>query len=582
LNIRCERCSTTYELDETLLAPEGSPVQCTKCQHVFTAVPPRTAGRTLVGVPAAPAPHPVAPPRPPAPEQVPVGTRQGPAIYRPNPSSNAPASASSKGQKPRRDTMGAFEARLKAGRRLRWMIPLAVAAVALLALLAWGIFAPRVDASAARRHGELMALVALDDIESLEGATRGLDELSRGQTGIETLAADRALAQLLLSTGMLEEISSQAAQLAARTADRERAVAAQPPSAPELLATLAAEVEALRSQVEPRQNAARTLTERAYGALKTEAAARGGDVAVVRALCVHFAAAGDREQALRFVRSAGAAAERDPWIQLAEGWVDAREEGREARERGVAKLAALAASHPEIVRARFLLARAQAALGKREAAAATLDALLAANPRHRRAARLRSELVGGAQARPAGLPAPGAPVGVPGGAPAARPIMPSPAPAPAPAVAPAPARAPVPVIPAQSPPAAQPAAQPSAAPAVRPVAPAPPHVPPVPSPAPAVVPATPAAAAPARPQPVAPAAPAPAPARPQTVAPAAPAPVPARPQPVAPAVAAPAPARPQPVAPAQPVPSAVLPTTPKGAPATPAAPKVVPATPAAP
>ncbi|MGB8929693.1 MAG: zinc-ribbon domain-containing protein, partial [Anaeromyxobacteraceae bacterium] len=64
MNIRCERCSTTYELDEALLAPEGSPVQCTKCQHVFNAVPPRAAGRTLVGVPAASPPQPVAPPRP--------------------------------------------------------------------------------------------------------------------------------------------------------------------------------------------------------------------------------------------------------------------------------------------------------------------------------------------------------------------------------------------------------------------------------------------------------------------------------------------------------------------------------------
>ncbi|HET7825361.1 MAG TPA: zinc-ribbon domain-containing protein, partial [Anaeromyxobacter sp.] len=46
--IRCERCSTLYELDEALLAPGGSQVQCTRCQHVFTAFPPRAPGRTLV------------------------------------------------------------------------------------------------------------------------------------------------------------------------------------------------------------------------------------------------------------------------------------------------------------------------------------------------------------------------------------------------------------------------------------------------------------------------------------------------------------------------------------------------------
>src|SRR5512138_3125900 len=52
--IRCERCSTLYDLDEALLAPEGSQVQCTRCQHVFTAHPARSSGRTLVGMPAAP------------------------------------------------------------------------------------------------------------------------------------------------------------------------------------------------------------------------------------------------------------------------------------------------------------------------------------------------------------------------------------------------------------------------------------------------------------------------------------------------------------------------------------------------
>ena len=41
LVIRCERCSTLYELDEALLAPDGSPVQCTRCDHVFTVRPPR-------------------------------------------------------------------------------------------------------------------------------------------------------------------------------------------------------------------------------------------------------------------------------------------------------------------------------------------------------------------------------------------------------------------------------------------------------------------------------------------------------------------------------------------------------------
>lgn len=37
--IRCEKCSTLYELDEKLLPRHGAPVQCSKCQHVFKAFP---------------------------------------------------------------------------------------------------------------------------------------------------------------------------------------------------------------------------------------------------------------------------------------------------------------------------------------------------------------------------------------------------------------------------------------------------------------------------------------------------------------------------------------------------------------
>lgn len=45
--IRCENCSTVYQLDENVLPASGAPVQCTRCQHVFTAYPPQAAGRTL-------------------------------------------------------------------------------------------------------------------------------------------------------------------------------------------------------------------------------------------------------------------------------------------------------------------------------------------------------------------------------------------------------------------------------------------------------------------------------------------------------------------------------------------------------
>ncbi|MCG8615107.1 MAG: zinc-ribbon domain-containing protein [Desulfobacterales bacterium] len=37
--ITCEECSTRFNLDESLLRPEGSKVRCSQCKHVFTAFP---------------------------------------------------------------------------------------------------------------------------------------------------------------------------------------------------------------------------------------------------------------------------------------------------------------------------------------------------------------------------------------------------------------------------------------------------------------------------------------------------------------------------------------------------------------
>ena len=37
--ITCENCSTSFNLDATLLKPSGSKVRCSKCKHIFTAFP---------------------------------------------------------------------------------------------------------------------------------------------------------------------------------------------------------------------------------------------------------------------------------------------------------------------------------------------------------------------------------------------------------------------------------------------------------------------------------------------------------------------------------------------------------------
>jgi predicted Zn finger-like uncharacterized protein len=43
VRIRCERCATTYELDERRLPTHGALVKCTRCDHVFRAAPPAAA-----------------------------------------------------------------------------------------------------------------------------------------------------------------------------------------------------------------------------------------------------------------------------------------------------------------------------------------------------------------------------------------------------------------------------------------------------------------------------------------------------------------------------------------------------------
>ena len=43
MDVRCEKCSTEYTLDETLVSPSGTSVRCTTCNHVFKAYPPNAA-----------------------------------------------------------------------------------------------------------------------------------------------------------------------------------------------------------------------------------------------------------------------------------------------------------------------------------------------------------------------------------------------------------------------------------------------------------------------------------------------------------------------------------------------------------
>jgi len=416
--IRCERCSTLYELDEALLAPEGSPVQCTRCQAVFSARPPRPAsaldaGATTPGRPGspaapaatpleatpaaatapssstAPAPAPALPP-PAAPART---SRSGPNVYRPPaaaPSAQSTAQAAGRATSGRRGTVGAFEARAQRATRWRRLL-LPTTGVLLVAMLAGGtvLWRRRPDPEALRLGAEAAARLTQDDTGSLARAVQLYDALLVRVPSRREALADRALARLLMAAAQEEEAEPLADQLAGRVAERERLQGEQPAGADDAQRLLAVEINRLEGELGPRHKAAEALTAQAAGELKALAGSPGGDALAARGLAVAAALAGDREETTRLVglaRARGA----DPWIDLAEAWLEVRSPG--GRVTAQVALDRLVKEHPELLRARYLLARAQATGGRREEAIATVAGLLAANPRHERAQRLKAQL----------------------------------------------------------------------------------------------------------------------------------------------------------------------------------------------
>ncbi len=70
MEVRCEKCQTEYEFDDSLVTDRGVPVKCTQCGHMFTVYPP---GRTGTG-----GPRPQPPPPPGSPARTGRGSFTGP------------------------------------------------------------------------------------------------------------------------------------------------------------------------------------------------------------------------------------------------------------------------------------------------------------------------------------------------------------------------------------------------------------------------------------------------------------------------------------------------------------------------
>jgi hypothetical protein len=439
-----------YELDESLLAPEGSQVQCTKCQHVFTAFPPgaKAAQDTGERQPSAPEPGeraapgpapsargraaaergtsaaapragveggaeasgggeaptqpaPVAPARNGAPR--PTARSSTPAVYRP-PVSSGSAPAVGRAPVLRRNSVGSFEARLRWSARWRWLAPGLALALAALVAAAFLFLRQDGDRESERARTEALALLALDDAASVEQAAARLSEVLRRAPELKAAAADRALALAVRAAGLGEERDALAARLAARNEERERLPHEAHPGLEAKEPAAVSDVVALEAQLRASEERARELSGAARDQLRAVRTAAGDTPEVVRAAAVLHVIAGERDALQKLARAERDRGRRDAWVDLAEGWMDARDPDRAGRERALVRLGALASARPDLLRGRYLLARAEASLGRRAEAISAVDGVLAANTRHEGARRLREELTAPASAPPAEAP----------------------------------------------------------------------------------------------------------------------------------------------------------------------------------
>lgn len=274
-----------------------------------------------------------------------------------------------------------------------WLGPLllAVSAVAAGGLL-W--HEPRqVSPEALFRRQEGLRLLAADDAGSLQRAAEILVEAARLDPGLFQARADRALALTLAAADDRELVAGLEAEARPLEAERSRLEAGPAEGGPggeagplERLRTLEEQIQALRARAD-------LLEREAAGELRAVAGHRD-DPAVVRAVAMRDALAGELEQARRPVDGARADRLADPWLDMAEAVADLMAPGSEvARERAAARLGPLAAAYPDLLRARMLLARAEADLGRVDAAVAALDAVLEANPAHQKAWEAKARLL---------------------------------------------------------------------------------------------------------------------------------------------------------------------------------------------
>jgi tetratricopeptide (TPR) repeat protein len=365
-----------------------------------------------------------------------------------------------------------MDARLRSAGR--WKLALVPAVALLVAALGWGAWTAwkrLPDGESQRLRTEAMALISLDDTTSLGRAVDLLDGLQTGDRASSAAAGERGLARSLLVAAQVEELEPLQERLAAAAAEKARLEREQPPGAEDGLRALTMETTRVEVELAPRRKQLEALRTRAaeeLGLLAAEAKGARDAAPGLAVLAVLDGNAEEVQRAGRLLRAKGP----DPWGDLVELWLAVRKDGA-SRDQAIPRLQAVAGAHPNLIRARFVLARALLAAGRREEAISSLTLLLSANPHHERAQRLRSQLATPPPPvlipaiavpppppppKPVWTPRPAAPVAAPTVAPPAATTQPQAdpnqvtSPPPAPVVAPpAPVQVPVPPPPAPKP-----------------------------------------------------------------------------------------------------------------------------------
>jgi len=297
------------------------------------------------------------------------------------------------------------------GRRSFPWLPIAVVALAVGAVaFGWRAWSRRSDPVATQRSRDGQELMLRDDRRSLTLAVVAFDDAARLDDGSADRRADRVAARALLIGLVQREAAGIEGRLTAKQAEKPGGAAGPPPpGVDEQLADL-------RSQRETALAQLRELEAVASAELAPLLRRDANRPPVQRAHALLDAFGSDPARAAQAVLRDRPARGKDPWIDLAAGAGETRAVSPELRAEGVARLEQLVKAHPEILRARLVLAEALARAGRVEAALASLDALLAANKAHEDARALRAELAA-PSARPAegallpaSSPTPGAPV----------------------------------------------------------------------------------------------------------------------------------------------------------------------------